>query len=57
MDFDDSNTVRGGYTPLVFQGNKLVAIGKREYSSAVWIVPTWVVCPLPLREIAEAPDR
>lgn len=35
MDFDDSNTVRGGYTPLVFQGSKLVAIGKREYRMAV----------------------
>ena len=35
MDFDDSNTVRGGYTPLVFKGNKLVAIGKREYRMAV----------------------
>jgi outer membrane protein assembly factor BamE (lipoprotein component of BamABCDE complex) len=35
MDFDDSNTVRGGYTPLVFKDNKLVAIGKREYRLAV----------------------
>ncbi len=35
MDFDDSNTVRGGYTPLVFQNNKLVAIGKRDYRLAV----------------------
>ncbi|MCX5892534.1 MAG: DUF3192 domain-containing protein [Deltaproteobacteria bacterium] len=35
MDFDDSTTVRGGYTPLVFKDNKLVAIGKREYRQAV----------------------
>ncbi len=35
MDFDDSNTVRGGYTPLVFKDNKLVAIGKREYRMSV----------------------
>ncbi len=35
MDFQDSNTVRGGYTPLVFQGNKLVAIGKQDYRQAV----------------------
>ena len=35
MDFDDSDTVRGGYTPLVFKGNKLVGIGKRDYRMAV----------------------
>ncbi len=35
MDFDDSNTVRGGYTPLVFKDNKLVGIGKRDYRMAV----------------------
>ncbi|MCL4500257.1 MAG: DUF3192 domain-containing protein [Deltaproteobacteria bacterium] len=35
MDFDDSDTVRGGYTPLVFKGSKLVAIGKRDYRTAV----------------------
>ena len=35
MDFDDSSTVRGGYTPLVFKDNKLVGIGKRDYRKAV----------------------
>jgi Protein of unknown function (DUF3192) len=35
MDFSDSNTVRGGYTPLVFQNGKLVGIGKRDYRMAV----------------------
>lgn len=35
MDFDDATTVRGGYTPLVFKGNKLVGIGKRDYREAV----------------------
>jgi hypothetical protein len=35
MDFDESTTVRGGYTPLVFKNNKLVGIGKREYRMAV----------------------
>lgn len=35
MDFQDSNTVRGGYTPLVFQNNKLVGIGKIDYRRAV----------------------
>ncbi len=35
MDFTDSNTVRGGYTPLVFKDNKLVGIGKRDYRLAV----------------------
>jgi hypothetical protein len=35
MDFQDSNTVRGGYTPLVFKDNKLVGIGKRDYRMAV----------------------
>ncbi len=35
MDFPDSNTVRGGYTPLVFKENRLVGIGKRDYRMAV----------------------
>jgi hypothetical protein len=35
MDFDDSTTVRGGYTPLVFKGDRLVGIGKRDYREAV----------------------
>ena len=35
MDFDNSNTVRGGYTPLVFKDNKLVGIGKLDYRRAV----------------------
>ncbi len=35
MDFEDSNTVRGGYTPLVFQKDRLVGIGMRDYKQAV----------------------
>jgi hypothetical protein len=35
MDFEDSNTVRNGYTPLVFKDNRLVGIGKRDYRRAV----------------------
>ena len=35
MDFDESNTVRNGYTPLVFKGDRLVGIGKRDYRQAV----------------------
>ncbi len=35
MDFPDSSTVRGGYTPLVFKENKLVGIGKLDYRQAV----------------------
>ena len=35
MDFPDSDTVRNGYTPLVFQGDRLVGIGKRDYRQAV----------------------
>jgi outer membrane protein assembly factor BamE (lipoprotein component of BamABCDE complex) len=35
MDFDESNTVRNGYTPLVFKSDKLVGIGKRDYRQAV----------------------
>lgn len=35
MDFTDSSTVRGGYTPLVFQKDRLVGIGKRDYRMAV----------------------
>jgi outer membrane protein assembly factor BamE (lipoprotein component of BamABCDE complex) len=35
MDFDESNTVRNGYTPLVFKNDRLVGIGKRDYRQAV----------------------
>ena len=35
MDYDGSDTVRGGYTPLVFQGDTLMGIGRRAYRMAV----------------------
>ena len=35
MDFDQSNTVRNGFTPLVFKNDTLVGIGKRDYRQAV----------------------
>jgi outer membrane protein assembly factor BamE (lipoprotein component of BamABCDE complex) len=35
MDFPESNTVRNGYTPLVFKNDHLVGIGKRDYRLAV----------------------
>lgn len=35
MDYDGSETVRGGYTPLVFQNERLTGIGKRDYRMAV----------------------
>jgi len=35
MDYDGGETVRNGYTPLVFKGDRLVGIGKRAYRSAV----------------------
>jgi hypothetical protein len=35
MDFEESNTVRGGYTPLVFKGDRLMSIGARDYRLAV----------------------
>ena len=35
MDFDESNTIRNGYTPLVFNSDRLVGIGKRDYRQAV----------------------
>ena len=35
MDFPESDTVRNGYTPLVFQNDRLVGIGKRDYRHAV----------------------
>ena len=35
MDFEDGNTVRGGYTPLVFKGDRVVGIGARDYRMAV----------------------
>jgi hypothetical protein len=34
MDYEGSNTVRGGYTPLVFQSGRLVGKGKRDYYRA-----------------------
>jgi outer membrane protein assembly factor BamE (lipoprotein component of BamABCDE complex) len=35
MDYDYSETVRGGYTPLVFKDGRLAGIGKRAYRGAV----------------------
>ena len=35
MDYPESSTVRGGYTPFVFQNNRLVGKGKRDYLKAV----------------------
>jgi outer membrane protein assembly factor BamE (lipoprotein component of BamABCDE complex) len=35
MDFEESNTVRNGYTPLVFKNDSLAGIGKRDYRQAV----------------------
>ncbi len=35
MDYEGGETVRNGYTPLVFQHDRLVGIGKRAYRAAV----------------------
>lgn len=35
MDYPESDTVRGGYTPFVFQKNRLVGKGRRGYLKAV----------------------
>jgi hypothetical protein len=35
MDFQGSDTVRGGYTPFIFQNNILVGRGSRAYFNAV----------------------
>lgn len=35
MDYSESGTVRGGYTPFIFQNNRLVGKGKRDYLRAV----------------------
>ena len=35
MDFEESNTVRNGYTALVFKNDRLVGIGRRDYRGAV----------------------
>lgn len=35
MDFPDSDTVRNGFTPLVFKNDRLVGIGRRDYRMAV----------------------
>ncbi len=35
MDYPESNTVRGGYTPFIFQNNRLVGKGSRAYFQAV----------------------
>ncbi len=34
MDYEGSNTVRGGFTPLIFQENRLVGRGRRDYFRA-----------------------
>lgn len=34
MDYEGSNTVRGGFTPLIFQANHLVGVGRRDYFRA-----------------------
>lgn len=35
MDYPESGTVRGGYTPLIFHQDRLVGKGKRDYLKAV----------------------
>jgi hypothetical protein len=35
MDYRESSTVKGGYTPLVFRNNILVGKGRRDYLKAV----------------------
>jgi len=35
MDYEGGETVRNGYTPLVFKQDKLVGIGKRSYRGVV----------------------
>ena len=35
MDFEGSDTVRGGFTPFIFQNNMLVGKGRRDYLRAV----------------------
>jgi hypothetical protein len=35
MDYEGGNTVRNGYTPLVFQHGRLEGIGRRAYRAAV----------------------
>ncbi|MBM4285285.1 MAG: DUF3192 domain-containing protein [Deltaproteobacteria bacterium] len=47
MDYDGSNTVRGGYTPLVFQNDVLLGMGKREYLRAVDRSWTEQIAPAP----------
>jgi hypothetical protein len=35
MDYPESGTIRGGYTPFIFQNNRLVGKGSRAYYQAV----------------------
>lgn len=35
MDYEGSGTVRGGFTPFIFQNNLLVGKGRRDYLKAV----------------------
>lgn len=35
MDFDGSETIRGGLTPMVFKGDRLVGVGQRAYNRAM----------------------
>jgi hypothetical protein len=34
MDYEGSGTVRGGYSPLIFQDKRLIGKGKRDYYRA-----------------------
>jgi hypothetical protein len=34
MDYEGSSTVRGGFTPLILQGDRLVGLGRRDYFRA-----------------------
>ena len=35
MDSEGSETIRGGLTPLVFKGDRLVGVGQRAYNRAM----------------------
>jgi hypothetical protein len=48
MDYEGSETVRGGYTPLIFQKDILVGLGRRDYLRAVdrpWATEEMPVSP------------
>ena len=47
MDMPGGETVRGGLTPLIFKGNRLVGTGQRAYARIMDTIPQDTLRPTP----------